>query len=97
MSNVAEARAEIKRKQAWRSYYETVMDLWAHAAEAGYPASGVKAFTFRPEFLDKQARRGYTLGSHRNHFNCVRLHTGELKQIPLIEKPEQPDDHDPTD
>jgi hypothetical protein len=74
-----------------------VLDLWAHAAEAGYPASEVKAFTFHPLFLDNKQKRSYTLGSYRNHFNCVRLHTGELKQIPMIEKREKPDDHDPTD
>lgn len=95
--SISELRAEIKQKQAWRDYYMAVLDLWVHAAEAGYPASEVKAFTFRPKLLDKRYRRAYTLGSYREHFNCVRLNTGELKPIPLIEKPEKPDGDDPTE
>jgi hypothetical protein len=94
---IPEVRAEIKRRQAWRAYYMSVLDLWAHAAEAGYPASGVKAFTFATKFLDNWQKRSYTLGSYRKHFNCVRLHTGELQQIPMIEKPEKPDGDDPTE
>ena len=92
-------REQLKHKQAWRAYWEAVLDLWAHAAEAGYPSSKVKAFTFRPEFLDNKQKRRYDFRRETGttRFNCVRLHTGELKPIPMIERPQKPDGNDPSD
>lgn len=84
-------RAGLKLKEAWRAYYIAILDLWAHAAEAGYPSDTIRAFTFRPEFLDKQQRRRYTSERDDSWFNCIRLHTGELKPIPLIRRPPKPD------
>jgi hypothetical protein len=98
MSDIATLRASIKQKEAWRAYYMQVLDLWAHAAEAGYKADQIKAFSYRPEFLDRVLLRGFSKWNREkgdNWHNCVRLHTGELKPIPLIERPQRPEGDEP--
>jgi hypothetical protein len=74
-----------------------VLDLWAHAAEAGYTADQIKAFSYRPEFvLGKKRRWGkFVQETGDTLHNCVRLYTGELKQIPLIDRPQRPEGAEP--
>ncbi|MHC4301015.1 MAG: hypothetical protein ACYS7Y_27385 [Planctomycetota bacterium] len=97
MSDIAELRATIQRKEAWRAYYMAVLDLWAHAAEAGYTADQIKAFSYRPHFTPGKKRRWAQLTrvDDKTWHNCVRLHTGELKPIPLIERPQRPEGDEP--
>ena len=97
--SIAEIRTELKHKLEWQAYHMAGLDLWMHAHEAGYPSDTIETFTFRPEFLDKQQTRRYTRkrAYRTGWFNCVRLYTGELKPIPLIEKPEKPDGDDPSE
>jgi hypothetical protein len=93
MSDIPTLRASIKQKEAWRTYYMQILDLWAHAAEAGYTADQIKAFSYRPKFLVRKKRRWGQLVNEQgdNWHNCVRLYTGELKPIPLIERPQRPE------
>jgi hypothetical protein len=74
-----------------------VLDLWAHAAEAGYTADQIKAFSFRPKFTEPKHRRYYQLSreGEKQWHNCVRLYTGELKPIPRIERPQRPEGDEP--
>jgi hypothetical protein len=97
MTDIATLRASIKRKEAWRAYYMAVLDLWAHAAEAGYTADQIKAFSYRPEFVVGKKRRWgqYAQETGTTMHNCVRLHTGELKPIPLIDRPQKPEGDEP--
>lgn len=84
-----------------RDYLLDVLALWGVAKQAGYEPEEVKAFSFRPEFLTfeqkKESRQHYRL--HRRdkygdseYHNCVRLHTGELKPIPITKRPKKPDE-----
>jgi hypothetical protein len=98
MSDIAELRASIKRNEAWRAYYMQILDLWAHAAEAGYTADQIKAFSFRDKFIDPKHRRRYTIlrEDGKQWHNCVRLNTGELRPIPEIARPQRPEGDEPT-
>jgi hypothetical protein len=97
MSDIPTLRASIKRKEAWRTYYMQILDLWAHAAEAGYTADKIKAFSFRPKFIPGNKRRWAQVVrvDEKKWHNCVRLHTGELKPIPLIDRPQRPEGDEP--
>ena len=88
----------LEAKERERLYLIQVLRLWDVAKEAGYDASEVKAFSFRPKFLNKEEKREYRrkypmdnslLKVAVDYHNCVRLHTGELKPIPLTKRPKK--------
>ncbi len=54
-----------------------MLRLWEVAERAGYPIDTIQSFTWR----------GKVCKLNTTHFNCVRLKTGELKEIPLTERP----------
>ena len=97
-ADIAVMRTLIKRRDAWRAYYMAALDLWAHAAEAGYTADQIKAFSFRKEFLDPKHRRWYQVSVEDGDqwHNCVRLQNGELRPIPAIARPQRPESAEPT-
>jgi hypothetical protein len=74
-----------------------ILDLWKVAQEVGYSSDEVKAFSFRDKFLTAEESKlnYYSDGvwhrklSGETHHNCVRLVSGELKQIPLTERPKK--------
>jgi hypothetical protein len=72
------------------------LKLWEHAEVSGYTCTEVRAFTFRPDFLSisdrKELKRAIgDRGACTTHFNCVRLHDGCLRRIPLVPRPENLD------
>ncbi len=86
----------VRERGRERNYLLDVLAVWDVAKKAGYDASDVKAFSFRPEFLTASERRENQ--RHRTYkqrdkyvdadwHNCVRLNTGELKQIPRTKRP----------
>ena len=82
----------LEEKYTEQKYLLDQMLLWRHTAKAGYPSDTVKAFSFRPDFLtEKQCRflkrKLWDKSACSTHFNCVRLLTGELKEIPLYPRP----------
>ena len=79
-----------------RKYLLEVLKLWDIVAKAGYTAEQVTSFTFREQFLSSKELRlfpgrpgqaKYAEASKYWH-NCVRLHSGELKPIPLTRRPD---------
>jgi hypothetical protein len=94
MDNVLASMAEKGRE---RDYLLQVLGLWGWVAKTlGYTPEQVKAFSFRPEFLTREERRADIRRKNRGiaplytqalWHNCVRLHTGELKPMPLIKRP----------
>ena len=77
-----------------RDYVLDVLALWDVAKQAGYEPDDVKAFTFRREFLSREELREfvprageYATKNEREYHNCVRLHNGELRAIPLTRMP----------
>ena len=76
-----------------------ILQLWEIAEKAGYTPDEVQTFTFRGEYLTKKEKRSFSRSfRHFNamldeakiaakYHNCVRLKTGELKPIPLTERP----------
>lgn len=90
--------ASIEEKQNEARYLREVLELWNACP---YPSEDVKAFTWRPEFLDKEHTRTYRqmgpitfvkkkfdFGPDACH-NCVRMTNGELKPIPLTRRPKR--------
>lgn len=75
-------------------YLTSVLDIWMLVYEAGINPDDVATFTFRPEFLDDRRRYEYnrlsfTKKQDTSKFfhNCVRLKTGEIKQIQFTPSP----------
>jgi hypothetical protein len=95
MSKLDETIARMRDKGFERDHLLAVLSLWSVAKAAGYSSDEVKAFTFRAEFITDKVLAGKfrlaSLGWRKEfgdtHHNCVRLVTGELKAIPLTERP----------
>ena len=89
----------LQEKLAEQKYYAEVLELWAHAAAAGYSHEDVRAFTFRPEFLTKEEkvkeardrRQGVRRYTSLTHHNALRLKDDSIVQIPLVARPTPPD------
>jgi hypothetical protein len=70
-------------------FKQQVIALWEHVKEhlGEQHVRKVQSFTFREEFLSKREKAAGKLFSGETHHNCVRLQSGELQEIPLIERP----------
>lgn len=94
-----EILASIAEKQDEARFLREVLQLWDVCP---YAPEDVKNFSFRPEFLTKEelekAGTTYRISgplwrerngkyNSRTHINCVRLHTDELKPMPLHPRP----------
>ncbi len=84
----------IRERGSERNYLLDVLAVWDVAKKAGYGPSDVKAFSFRSEFLSLSDRRKHQKLSlcarqqaGADWHNCVRLNSGELKEIPLTKRP----------
>jgi hypothetical protein len=94
MSKIDELLESTRRLSEERTFLLEVLALWQHAEKAGFPANLIKAFTFRPQFLSraecKKMKRHY--GSNLpclTYFNCARLKSGDLVEIPLYPRPQK--------
>jgi hypothetical protein len=69
-------------------FKQQVIALWEHVKEhlGEQYVRKVQSFTFREEFLSKR-EKAVKLFSAETHHNCVRLQSGVLQEIPLIERP----------
>ena len=84
----------LEAKHRERGYLLEVLGLWDVVAKAGINSWDVHTFTFRPEFLDSQKFREYRAAplairqqASTLWHNCVKLHDGSLKEIPLTRRP----------
>lgn len=83
-------------------YNIAVLELWEHV-EVYLPedvCKEIKAFTFSDKFLDRSQReqniREMNAGKKPtycgfNYHNAVRLNSGDIQEIPLVERPKIPD------
>lgn len=82
-----------------RQFWSKVLRLWEHAKEHlnEEQFGSVKAFTFCDKYLDKRKREhNISKGKNAhysgvNYHNAVRLKSGDLQEIPLIERPKMPE------
>lgn len=101
-SPVADVRRRIAEKRAEQDKLIGQLNCWAVAKQAGYDHTEVKAFSFHHKFLtddqrkvNRRAQQRLMCGpcderlpyNQKAYHNCVRLHTGELVEIPLVERP----------
>ena len=97
MASVAELIAELRKKDQERGCLIDILELWDVAKRAGYDSSDIKSFSFRPQFVTGNDRRRLTITGDlhpsqrpdQHWHNCVRLHNGDLKSIPLTPRPTQ--------
>ena len=91
--------SKLQEKLAEKAYYVAVLELWAHAAKAGYPSESIRAFTYRPEFLNMEeaekvsrakVRRLPVPYSDLTHHNALRLVDDSVVPMPLIARPTPP-------
>ena len=93
MKDTGRVRGRMEDRLDEQKYLLAVLGLWEAAAKAGHKSEDVKAFSFRQEFLNPANKRHYQddflcrKAWGDKYHNCVRLKTGELKGIPLTEKP----------
>lgn len=68
-----------------------LLRLWRHAEKVGFKSVDIEVFTFRSRFVSRAERKaqGWPIfeWSCDTHFNCVRLKNGDLKEIPLYQRP----------
>jgi hypothetical protein len=85
-----------------KQYLIQVLRLWRHAEDNldKEVYDQIRSFTFHVGFLDKGKREEniYALNMGKaapycglNYHNAVRLNSGDLQEIPLIERPQIPD------
>lgn len=79
-----------------KKFHLEVLRLWNAAKDAGYKPEYVKTFTFSDAFLSQEARdvnidrlnkNMNPLLSGATHHNAVRLVSGDLAEIPLMDRP----------
>ena len=80
---------------AEQAYLTQQLALWRHVEKQGIDSEEVDTFSFRPSFLTRSEAKqlGRRYGSQAacvSHFNCIRLVTGVLVQIPLYPRPRKP-------